>query len=70
MFEPIKVKAMVHSTESIKEVFIVAMENNNDCRAVVGNKLCTAVYNTYTELFYVDDKYGIIDTIEESDNGT
>lgn len=70
MFEPIKVKAMVHSTESIKEVFIVAMENNNDCRAVVGNKLCTAVYNTYTELFYVDDKYGVIDTIEESDNGT
>lgn len=70
MFEPIKVKAMVHSTESIKEVFIVAMENNNDCRAVVGNKLCTAVYNTYTERFYVDDKYGVIDTIEESDNGT
>lgn len=70
MFEPIKVKAMVHSTESKKEVFIVAMENNNDCRAVVGNKLCTAVYNTYNELFYVDDKYGVIDTIEESYNGT
>ncbi len=70
MFEPIKLEAMVQSTESMQEVFIVAMNNNNECRAVVGNKLCTAIYNPFTELFYVDDKYGVIDTIEEHNNGT
>lgn len=70
MFEPIKLKAMLHSVNACKEVFIVAMDNNNDCRAVVGNKLCTAIYNPFTELFYVDDKYGVIDTIEECNNET
>ena len=70
MFEPIKLEAMVQSTESMQEVFIVAMNNNNECRAVVGNKLCTAIYNPLTELFYVDDKYGVIATIEEHNNGT
>lgn len=70
MFEPIKLEAMVHSVNARKEVFIVAMNNNNDCRAVVGNKLCRAIYNPFTELFYVDDKYGVIDTIKEQNNGT
>lgn len=70
MFEPIKLKARVNSENKMKEVFIVAMNNNNDCRAVVGNKLCKAIYNPFTELFYIDDKYGVIDTIKEHNNGT
>ena len=26
-----------------------------------GNKLCSAVYNPYTGMFYVDDIYGVIE---------
>ena len=64
MFEPYKAKAMVHSSGKEQEVFIVKYGDVNHCKAVVDNKLCTAVYNVFTGLFYVDDKFGVIDTLK------
>lgn len=63
-FEPCKVEAMVHSLRQKKQVFLVQYEDVNHCKAIVDNKLCSAVYNTYTGQFYVDDKYGVLDTLE------
>lgn len=63
MSEPCKVEAMVNSTGKRKEVFIVGYDDVNHCKAVVDNKLCTAIYNTFTGLFYVDDKFGVIDKL-------
>ena len=51
MFEPCKVEAMVNSTGKRKEVFIVKYDDVNHCKAVVDNKLCTAIYNVFTGLF-------------------
>lgn len=63
-FEPVKVEAMIHSLKEKREVFIVLYEDANNVKAVYNNKLCTAIYNTYTGLFYVDDIYGVVDTLE------
>ena len=64
-FEPCKVEAMIHSIHQKKQVFLVQYEDVNHCKAIFDNKLCTAIYNTYTGVFYVDDKYGVLDTLEE-----
>ena len=42
-------------------------DDTNHCKAIIDNKLCTAVYNPFSGLFYVDDKYGVIDYIEPQD---
>ena len=41
-------------------------DSPNRVKAVYGNKLCTAIYNTFTGLFYVDDVYGVLETLEEA----
>ena len=64
-FEPCKVEAMIHSLHQKKQVFLVQYENVNHCKAIFDNKLCTAIYNTYNGEFYVDDKYGVLDTLED-----
>lgn len=63
-FEPCKVEAMVHSLHQKKQVFLVQYEDVNHCKAILDNKLCAAIYNTFTGQFYVDDKYGVLDTLE------
>lgn len=68
-FEPVKVEAMIHSLKEKREVFIVLYEDANNVKAVYNNTLCTAIYNTYTGLFYVDDIYGVVDTLEVSPDG-
>lgn len=68
-FEPVKVEAMINSLSEKREVFIVLYEDANTVKAVYNNKLCTAIYNTYTGLFYVDDIYGVVDTLEVSPDG-
>lgn len=68
-FEPVKVEAMINSLGEKREVFIVLYEDANTVKAVYNNKLCTAIYNTYTGLFYVDDVYGVIDTLEVMSDG-
>ncbi len=55
-----KTKAMVHSLKDLDEVEIVEHEDNNHVKAIYGSKFCTAVYNVFTGLYYVDDVYGVI----------
>lgn len=57
---PFKTAAMIHSLQEKREVLVVHYKDNNHCRAVYGNKLCTAVYNPFAGCFYVDDLYGVI----------
>ena len=68
-FEPVKVEAMINSLSEKREVCIVLYEDANTVQAVYNNKLCTAMYNTYTGLFYVDDIYGVVDTLEVIPDG-
>lgn len=62
-FRPFKTLAMVHSLQEKREVLIVSFTDNNNCQAVFENKLCTAIYNPYTECFYVDDVYGVLEIL-------
>ena len=52
MQNPFQAQAMIHSLNSKRDVLILSFEDINHCRAVFGNKLCTAVYNPYAGLFY------------------
>lgn len=61
MMKPFKTDAMIHSLHSKREVLIIAYEDNNHCQAVFGDKLCSAIYNPFTGMFYVDDIYGVIE---------
>lgn len=61
MQKPFQTQAMIHSLNGKRDVLILSFENNNNCRAVFGNKLCSAVYNPYVGMFYVDDIYGVIE---------
>lgn len=67
-FEPVKVEAMIHSLGQKREVFIVKYEDANNVKAIYNNKLCTAINNIYNGLFYVDDIYGVLDTLEVKEN--
>lgn len=68
-FKPVKVEAMINSLGEKREVFVVLYDEPNHVQAVYNNKLCTAIYNTFNGLFYVDDVYGVIDTLEVDANG-
>ena len=52
--------AMVHSLKAQAEVVILHERNNNDVIAEYGGKRCTAIFNPFVGLFYVDDIYGIL----------
>ena len=68
-FEPVKVEAIIHSIGEKREVFIVLYDEPNRVRAVYNNKLCPAIHNIYNGLFYVDDVYGVLDTLEVIPDG-
>lgn len=53
-------KAMIHSLKALGEVTILHEKNNNDVIAEYKGKRCTAVYNPFVGLYYVDDIYGIL----------
>ena len=55
-----KVMAMVHSLGSLAEVEIIEHKDNNNVIAEYRGIRCTAVFNVFTGLYYVDDKYGVI----------
>lgn len=51
-------QAMIHSLGEIRDVLILEHRDNNNCVAEYNGFRCTAVYNLYTGLYYVDDLYG------------
>ena len=57
---PFKAEAMVHSIKAIKEVEIIEKRGDNDYLAKVGDVVCTAIFNPFVGLYYVDDVYGVV----------
>lgn len=53
-------KAMIHSLKKQDDVIILHEKNNNDIIAEYKGKRCTAIYNPFVGLFYVDDIYGVL----------
>ena len=57
-----KTEAMVHSIKAIKEVEIIEKRGDNDYLAKVGDVVCTAIFNPFVGLYYVDDVYGVVNS--------
>lgn len=55
-----KVKAMIHSQNDIRECEIVDKVGDNQYIAEYRGTRCTAIFNPFTGLYYVDDIYGIV----------
>ena len=55
-----KTKAQIHSLQALGEVTILHDKNNNDVIAEYKGKRCTAIFNPFVGLYYVDDKYGAL----------
>ena len=55
-----KVRACIHSLDgAVKEVTIIERRQNDYIVDYEGVR-CTAIFNPFVGLFYVDDKYGVI----------
>ena len=52
--------AMVHSLNGLAEVSIISENGCNHVIADYKGLRCTAVFNIFLGLYYVDDVYGII----------
>lgn len=61
---PIETIAMVHSLNARAEVTITEKVGDNDYRANYNGKICTAIFNPFVGMFYVDDVYGIVKEVE------
>ena len=55
-----KTTAFVHSLKSEGEVTILHNVNNNDIIADYNGTRCTAIFNPFVGMFYVDDIYGVL----------
>jgi hypothetical protein len=55
-----KTKAMIHSMKAQDEVTILHEDGCNDVIAEYKEKRCTAIFNPFVGLYYVDDVYGIL----------
>jgi hypothetical protein len=58
----IKVKALVHSTNTIREVTLIEKTGDNKYIVITDSGvLCTAIFNPFASLYYADDLYGKIE---------
>lgn len=55
-----KIKAQIHSLQAQDEVTILHEKGNNDVIAEYNGKRCTAIFNPFVCLYYVDDLYGVL----------
>ena len=55
-----KTMAMVHSLNALAEVEILDHKDNNNVIAIYDGKKCSAIFNVFVGLYYVDDIYGLI----------
>ena len=55
-----KTQAMVYSLNAKAEVTILEKVGDNDYRAEYQGKVCTAIFNPFVGLYYVDDVYGVV----------
>lgn len=56
-----KVNAMIHSLGDTAEVDIIEKTGDNQYVADYNGVKCSAIYNPFVGLYYVDDKFGVID---------
>ena len=56
----IKTSAMVHSLNAQAEVTILEKTGDNQYVAEYNGTRCTAIFNPFVGLYYVDDIYGVI----------
>lgn len=59
-----KAMAMIHSLQAQAEVIIISENGCNNVVAEYNGVRCTAVYNGFVGLYYVDDIYGIIGKVD------
>lgn len=55
-----QVKAMVHSLKDLDTVTILSENGCNDVVAEYKGVRCTAIFNIFSGLYYVDNLYGVI----------
>lgn len=54
----IKVRALVHSTNTVKEVTLIEKTDDNKYIVITDRGvLCTAIFNPFTNFYYADDLY-------------
>lgn len=61
-----KVRALVHSTNTIREVTLI--EKTGDNKYIVWTDrgvLCTTIFNPFTNFYYADDLYGKIERTKD-----
>jgi hypothetical protein len=58
------VKAIVHSLKDLDTVEILSHVDNNNVIALYNGVKCTAIFNIFTNCYYVDNIYGIIEEKE------
>jgi hypothetical protein len=54
-----KIKAMVHSKNALDEVTILHVWDYNNVEAEYKGIHCSAIFNPFVSLYYVDDVYGV-----------
>jgi hypothetical protein len=55
-----KTQAIIHSLKDRDEVTILHEKGSNDVVAEYKGTRCTAVYNVFVGMYYVDDIYGVL----------
>ncbi len=55
-----KARSMINSLQNRDEVIILHEKGSNDIIAEYNGKRCTAIYNAFVGLYYVDDIYGVL----------
>ena len=53
-------KAIVHSLKAQDDVTILHEKGSNDVVAEYKGVRCTAIFNPFAGMFYVDDIYGVL----------
>lgn len=56
----LKTRAMVHSLKAVTEVTILEKIGDNQYVAEYNGTRCTAIFNPFSGLYYVDDIYGVL----------
>lgn len=49
---------MIHSLKNTDVATIISHTDNNNVIAEYKNQRCTAIYNPFVGLYYIDDVYG------------
>lgn len=57
---PFQTTGMIHSKEAKGEFTILDKTGDNRYLAKVGEVVCTAIFNPFSGMFYVDDVYGVV----------